>query len=405
MNAIDPRILVDVLNGVYGDRTDYFLEWVQEDPRREELLWFLQGLSIGPDGVNGLLNRIRGFAEWGSSLAQTLRFMAGGEFTGHYPSRIGSDETAELFKMMDEASVAAQATLADTKVSRIVLKELDLALVHKVPVPFFSDSRFGKTKLGSVSCQMRIGRRRLVTCAESGRDWDFFASVAKPLGVQFTDRTPAPRIKRAIEHVLQDSGLFLVFDEAHYLIPVKFHKNTPPRLLNWVRGQVIDKGAGCAFFSTSQSYNQSLERYAKTTKYNLEQFLGRVAPAVVLADYYDRDELMAVAKVHFPEFPEKLMALICARAMQAEGYLKSVEHAARYASALAAERKNTTPTLQDVEAAIERMMPAKGTAAGSEAEGTRGKSVAPRSPKSPIIAPDLEDPFRNRPVTPPLITA
>ncbi|HEX5222470.1 MAG TPA: hypothetical protein VFZ59_23145, partial [Verrucomicrobiae bacterium] len=71
------------------------------------------------------------------------------------------------------------------------------------------------------------------------------------------------------------------------------------------------------------------------------------------------DELMAVAKVHFPDFPEKLLALICARAMQSEGYLKSMEFAARYAAALAGDRKRETPNLKDVEEAIQRMMPSK----------------------------------------------
>jgi hypothetical protein len=159
--------------------------------------------------------------------------------------------------------------------------------------------------------------------------------------------------------VVQNSGLFICYDEAHYLTPVNYNADTPPKRINWVRGQVIDKGIGCAFFATPQSLTQSLEKYAAKTKYNLEQWLGRLAPPLVLADYYDRDELMAVAQVHFPEFPVKLLALICSRAMQSEAYLKGMEFAARYASALAQDRKHRSPTIQDVDEAIERMMPGK----------------------------------------------
>ncbi len=185
------------------------------------------------------------------------------------------------------------------------------------------------------------------------------AAHADAFGIEYNDRTPISRLKRAVQWVVQNSGLFICYDEAHFLIPVSYFKDTPPKRINWVRCQVIDKGVGCAFFATPQSLNQTLEKYAAKTKYNLEQWIGRLAPPVVLADYYDRDELMAVAAIHFPAFPEKLLALICSRAMQSEGYLKSMEFTARYASALASDRGHRTPTMQDVDESIQRMMPHK----------------------------------------------
>ena len=61
-----------------------------------------------------------------------------------------------------------------------------------------------------------------------------------------------------VEFIHRHSGLFLLYDEAHYLIPANYHKSTPPRRLNWVREQVIDREFGCAFFATPQSYRDTL---------------------------------------------------------------------------------------------------------------------------------------------------
>jgi len=70
--------------------------------------------------------------------------------------------------------------------------------------------------------------------------------------------------------------------------------------------------------------------------------------------------------------------------MQSEGYLKSMEFTARYASALAQDRQHKTPTLQDVEESIKRMMPEKKIArkkppAGREGSGRLKEPLTPSS--------------------------
>ena len=367
---IDSINLADVLAGQYekGSAGHTLHGEIQKDPRLAELLWFLEYLSRTPGRMEAFVTSAALPDDEGDSwsnynandqFANTLQFLR--ERTGNfsYTGKCPADLKAGLYKLMEQHADAAKATLAETKVSKLIFKELDLALRHKVPVPIIGDSRFGKTKGVSVWCEMRPGQARVVTVPESNRDWDFFAAHADALGIEYNDRTRIQRLKREIEHVLRNSGLFICYDEAHFLTPVNYYANTPPRRINWVRCQVIDKGVGCAFFATPQCLSQTLEKYAAKTKYNLEQWIGRLAPPVVLADYYDRDELMAVAKVHFNNFPEKLLALICSRAMQSEAYLKGMEFAARYASALALDRRHRTPTVQDVDEAIERMMPGK----------------------------------------------
>jgi hypothetical protein len=152
--------------------------------------------------------------------------------------------------------------------------------------------------------------------------------------------------------------LFLVYDEAHYLVPVSCHKATPPRRLNWVRCQVIDRGLGCAFFATPQSYRETLDAYVKKTGYCMEQWLGRMAPPVVLPESLDRADVLAVARNHFPDVPEPYLKLISARAMQSEGYLKNMEITVKRARFLAGEHGRRAPALADVQDAIGYTMPA-----------------------------------------------
>ena len=364
-----------------------------DDPRLVRMYWFLLGINRNPGALEELIEAVdsRDFLETLKCLAdEACNFY----HAGHCPVAV----RGKLYQRMQAHAKAARATLADTKVSRTILKELDLALEHKVPLPIIGDSRFGKTKAVSVWCEMRPGHARLVTVPETNREWDFFAAHADALGITYNDRTPAPRLKRAVEWVLRQSRLFICYDEAHFLVPVDYCRDTPPRRINWVRCQVIDKGIGCAFLATPQSLDQTMERYAARTKYNFEQWLGRLAPPIVLTDYYDRAELMAVARIHFPEFPEQQLALICARAMQTEAYLKGMEFAARYATALALESRRRQPSLQDVDAAIERMMPRKAVAqTAAETPDSRPLKPALTPPKTgsrgrvPVVASDSDE--------------
>lgn len=388
---INATILADVLAGQCEQDSAGNSLWraSQADARLPELLWHLEHFSRFAGKLENLLASVGGKTsddDWHSPkqvLGNALKFLQNRLHNWSYSFQFPEGIKAEIYQAMEQHGNDAKEALADTKVSKLIFKELDLALHHKVPVPIIGDSRFGKTKAVSVWCEMRPGKARLVTVPESNREWDFLAAHADAFGIEYNDRTPVQQLKRAVQWVVQHSGLFICYDEAHFLTPVNYCKDTPPKRINWVRCQVIDKGVGCAFFATPQSLNQTLEKYAAKTKYNLEQWIGRLAPPVVLADYYDRDELMAVAAVHFPDFPEKLLALICSRAMQSEGYLKSMEYTARYASALAVERRHRTPTIQDVDEALGRMMTKRAQAPVLPEAQSRGQGRLKASLTSP----------------------
>jgi hypothetical protein len=395
---INPKILADELRGTGPIET--LGRQIADNPQLRAVVWALQYLCIQPGGWQALLKEFRidrdSYNYSASRFIDLVEALASGERRHLADEPLREDAVAAICKVTAAHVARVNQGIAETTISKTIYRELDLALCHLVPVPIVGDSRFGKTKAVSTWCDARPGLARLVTVPESTRDFDFFAAIARALGISFNDRTPAPRLKREVEYVLQNSGLFIVFDEAHFLVPTNYHKDTPPRRINWVRCQVIDMGIGCAFFATPQSYKQTLQKFAETTKYNFEQWLGRLAPPIVLADYYDLPELMAVAKVHFPKFPELPMQLICARAMQSEGYLKSMEFTARYASSLAQRDGRDKPNQQDVEAAIERMMPTKAAPPAPEvkpAPATRKVKPAMSAPaRSMTPEPALTEP-------------
>ncbi len=181
-------------------------------------------------------------------------------------------------------------------------------------------------------------------------------------------------------YVHQHSGLMVIYDESQFLIPTRYSQSTPPARINFVRCQVIDRGLPCALFATPQSYRQTLDQYVKTTGYRVEQWLGRMAPAEILPSDLDKEDLMAIARLHFPALPASHLKLIIARAMQSEGYIKNLEFAGKRALFIAQENGRTQPSVEDVERAIADMMP---VAAAAPAQTSSRR----RSP--PALTPEI----------------
>ena len=188
----------------------------------------------------------------------------------------------------------------------------------------------------------------------------------------------APEAKDKVEYVLRFGRLFLVFDEGAFLFPQRFSKTSPPMRLNWVRQQIVDRKMPLAIVTTPQSYEPTLKRFVSKTGYAIEQFVGRNLLKVRLPSELSEEDLLAVAKIHFPGIDPDYLALIAAKAMQSESYLKAMEAIAKRACYLA--RKSSSPmTLDHLEAAIADVMPAQPV----PRRGTAPVSISPApSPSS-----------------------
>lgn len=281
-------------------------------------------------------------------------------------------------------------TIAQTENSRIVFRELEFAISQNVPVPIIGDSRIGKSIPASAWCAMRPGRARLVAVPESNRMRDFIEAHATALGIDFTPTTRTSTLTGLVKYVHAHSGLFICYDESQFLVPISYHKTTPPARLNFVRCQVIDRGLGCAFIATPQSYRQTLDQYVKTTGYRIEQWLGRLAPAVVLPVDLGAGDMLAIARLHFPGLPDPYLKRIAARAMLTEGYIKNMEHTAKRALFFAQERGHAgNPNREDIDDAIAWLMgeeppPAMEQAAAPVIRRQSGPSAATKPDQRPF---------------------
>lgn len=276
---------------------------------------------------------------------------------GFSPARYCPDLPQLLLANMDRRAREVADQIAETEVARTVRREMEFALTEGVPVPFIGESRFGKTKAISNWCDAHPGRARLITVPNNISEMAFMRAHADALGIEYNGSTKLLALRDEVEFVIRNASLALIYDEAHALIPVTYELRTAPRRLNWVRSMVIDQGIPCAFFATPQSQADTLEQYAKVTGYNLSQWTGRTAPPVILSDVIPVEDVVAVARMQFPELTAAQLEEMADRAILSSGYLKNIEMAGKRARFLARERGHEKPTTQDVMDACDDMMP------------------------------------------------
>ncbi len=304
----------------------------------------------------------------------------GGDFDARCP---GFNEALGAF--MDAYAQSEIARTADTTLRRKVFRELDFARRKCVPVPLVADTRHGKTTAAETYCKGWPGLARMVTVPASNRERDLLRAHGEAFGLDFTPSTPTPHLKEWVEFTLRNTGLFLLYDEAHYLIPISYDKSTPPRRLEWVRTEVIDRGIPCAFLATPQSSEETLKRYAEKTKFCLDQWLGRIAPSVLLSDEPSDADYAAVAKLHFPDFSDRVLGELCdVAAEKAWGY-KWLELVGDRADDEARMRGADVVALADVRKAAEWAgagLPAVVVQAAVAVSSERGFSSAERKPQS-----------------------
>ena len=362
LSSLAPRSEWDC---TWQDMDRYYEEHQEEKPKSHE--------------AEGRSNHL-----WPSQLVEYLTSWCGNTWGGEFSRRCpGFLDELEVF--MDAYAQIEIAKTADTSLRHKVFEELDFARLECVPVPLVADTRHGKTTSAETYCRAWPGRARLITVPASNREWDLLNAHAEAFGLDVTPSTPTPDLKKWVEFTLRNTGLFLVYDESHYLIPINYHRGTPPRRLEWVRTEVIDRGIPCAFLATPQSSDETLKRYAEKTHYCLGQWLGRIAPPVVLSDEPTDGDYVAVARLHFPAFSASVLEELCDVAVQKQCGFKWLEQVGRRARHEARIRDTDRVTLSDIRRAAEWAgagLPAGGGLADRAESPERG--VCPTALKTPI---------------------
>ncbi len=263
-----------------------------------------------------------------------------------------------LLRWIDRRKVEIAATIAETEITKHVFKWLGKARSTSRAVMISGNSRFGKTEALRTWCAMNPGLARLVNTPASNSEGELLREVAKALGMEITPTSTASRLRDRIDYVLSHTRLMLVFDEAHMIFPLNFSRNTAPARLNWVRRSVMDAGLPCAFVATPQSYDSAQKRYVKTTGYSIAQFSERFLKTVELPDELSREDLLAVARIHFPKIAEPYLHYVVEKTVATErNYVSDLEKIATLARDNAQESGRALPTLEDIKSALEDVLP------------------------------------------------
>jgi hypothetical protein len=295
--------------------------------------------------------------------------------------------------------------LAPTAVMAAVFDRLEYAWQQKVFVKIEGDTRVGKTEAVRAWAAMYPGRARLISTPPGTSLHDLFAALAESFGIQFPAHAKPRDLRDEVQFILRHSGLFLILDEGHFLLPPPASRAAQPARLDYVRTQIIDRDLPVALVTTPQSFSHAVQVFKKQTGYNFDQFFGRVMLNLTLPNELDEADLLAVVKFQGPDIPEKFHRLIVARAMQSEGYLKVVEAICRRARYIAQREGNPAVSLADVELAAGEVIPAPTAPARSTPA-----APAPARPKQPLAvkrgraitpvpgAPALQPPALEQPV-------
>jgi hypothetical protein len=299
-----------------------------------------------------------------------------------------------LFQAMELDAGRVENQLAPTKVVSLVSDCLDYAWQQKVPVKIEGDTRTGKTEAVKAWCSMNPGKCRLVSTPSGKSMGDLFKAIADAIGLPYGPNVRGTDLKDQIQYIIRHAGLFLIFDESHFLLPSSFDRNTQPARLDWIRTQIIDKKLPIALVTTPQAFSHSAKKFHEWTGYNFGQFFGRIMSNLTLPNELSAADLLEVTKIKGPDIDEKYHKFIVSRSMRSEGYLKTIEAICTRARHIAKRDNHPHITQGDVELAASEMIPSAGairpvqTPPEKHGVPTQGQSGTPQPP------PTLECPAR-----------
>jgi len=271
-----------------------------------------------------------------------------------------------FFEWMEKRAAKVSASIAETSVTREVFRWLDLARKSKRGVMIVGNSRFGKTEAIRCWASMYPGRARIIETPSSSAEGDLLREIARALGIPYSpNSTKFHELRAAIDTVVRQSQVMLIFDEFQFMMPTNAGRRSDPPRLNYVRRAIMDMPSATAFICTPQSWKRVEKNYLKATGYTIEQFEGRLLrSAVVLPEELPRDEMIAVARIHFPDLSETHLEWIVRHVRAFQGsVLSCIENIARLSRIYAEEDGRATLKLTDIKQAISDCLPERAPAA------------------------------------------
>ncbi len=262
-----------------------------------------------------------------------------------------------LAEFIAECRAAHQSGKIITSIGEQINDALDYAWEEKVLVHINGIARMGKTYQIREWCSDHPGKARYVEVPPGHDDLSFFRAVARALGTACGSSMKTTQIKRQVEDAIQDSGIMLVFDEAHNALPQRHDMRTAPKRVLWIMSALVNKGVPAALVSTEQ-FDKYLESVVKTTGWASEQLDGRIALRLDLPAKLPRTDLIAIAQHYFPEAQKEVSSILYWYAVRSGKYIAGLESVAKRARYLARKDDRDMPNGEDLKNAIVQVDPA-----------------------------------------------
>ncbi len=368
-------------------------------PRERAVLWFLQAMSWQPggldtfakdlvtafpdhpmhvwdpgetDGVDSLLDDEGPPVEriapqmrtttlekgWSApSLARHLDrwCLDPSETLGRFGNQWSPDEVPGLLELLEEMERRNRrhelSSVAPTTVCAKVFEALDFTVETGCLTLIEGQSRTGKTASGETWCRANPSRARFVKVPSTGDDIGFFRRIAEVLGGSSALSLKGVQLRERVEKTLQSARLMLVFDEAHSLWPQANRREALPSRINWIRTALIDHGVPVALLTTPQFLNDQRLVELKT-KWNSQQWVGRIGHYEQLPAKLTEGDLEAIARSKLPDGSAKSVELLWRYALESTQYAAAIEHVLKRATFEAKLLGRDRPGFDDIKKVI-----------------------------------------------------
>jgi AAA domain len=300
-----------------------------------------------------------------------------------------------LLAFMRGRAEVIRSSIADTEITQLITRWVRKSRNTNEAIMISGNSRFGKTEAIKAEAACNPGVCRLVD-TRPGSLSDLLREVAKSLGLEVGPKNSLQGLRDRIEYVLRFSRLQLIFEEAQFLLPHNYSRNTTPSRLNWVRRSIMDQNIATVFVCTPQSYEPAMNRFVATTGFAMEQFNERILKTVALPTVLSDEDLLAVMKIHFPNLRAEYLKFVVDEVMSTErNFVSDIKKIALLAKDNAQEAGRKLPILSDVEAAMAEVLPTKQQPASAVAASDGGKVQTIEPPQKARPKPSIQRPCKS----------
>jgi len=273
------------------------------------------------------------------------------------PPRWFYDIEPSLKNYIEDRRLDSQAGKIVTSIGAQINDALDYAYDEKCLVHISGVARMGKTFQVQQWCRAYPGRVRYVQVPSGNDEISFYRSIARALGTACGSAMNTTQIKRQVEDAIQDAGIMLVFDEAHYLWPQYKDSRNSPRRINWLLTEVVNKRIPVALITTPQ-FDVLQKTIINSSGWASEQLDGRISYRLDLPATLPEIDLSAIVRFNLPEAAPQVVEGLCAYAQSSGKFIAGIEAVAKRARFLAKKIGRDTPNKTDLVTAMKEVDPA-----------------------------------------------